>query len=92
MKDAAHQISMLDTVRELFYHELFAQICHSSPKQRGPYSTEACRLPHSALQQDSGYALSVSPHGLGRVVLLVLWPATYIHINLGTKLTSEPAE
>lgn len=92
MKGAAHQIPMLDTVRELFCHKLFARIYHSCPKQRGPYSTKACRFPHSALQQDSGYALSVSPHGLGRLVLLVLWPATYIHINLGTKLTSEPAK
>ena len=40
----------------------------------------------------SGYALSVSPHGLGRLVLLILPPATHIHINLGTKLICDPAE
>lgn len=83
---------MLDTVMELLGHEEFARICHSSSKQRGPYSTKACRLPHSALQQDSGYALSVSPHGPGRLVLLALLPATDIHIKLGTKLTPKPAK
>jgi hypothetical protein len=40
----------------------------------------------------SGYALSVSPHGLGRLVLLILSPATHIHINLGTKLVPESAK
>lgn len=46
---------------------------------------------NSALQRESGYALSVSPNGPGRLVLLILTLSIYIHISLGTKLKSEPA-
>lgn len=87
MKAAAHHSLMLDIVNKHLRSNM-------SQYHKTVRATFDKRIPVRKLRttKRSGYALSVSPHGPGRLVLLILLPAIHIHINLGTKLISAPAK